>query len=252
MGELLSKSLVVILIVLLGPTTAVLSSQDAIPGDRTYPVKRGLENVIITFASVNPQSKVFFSQDFSKRRYKETIALVKKGKTATASLSELISQTQNAAIEIERLQDINLKKEYAQNFTRQIDEYKDGLAKVQKTEVPQIVLKQPTPLPQPVVVTLPPKQTEVVPAEVIREEADPFDEASDRLEEIKVTLLAAADLPKPKPALKSSARGPGSPFVADLRKEEDSSQPAIRRGSPFGQQEKQESSNSGRGKEERD
>lgn len=184
MGELLGKVLVAVLIVLLGPTTAVVASQDSIPGDRTYPIKRGLENVVIGLASVSPRGKAFFSKDFSKRRFKETIAMAKQGKAATSSLPELVSQTQTASLDIQKISDTNVKKQYAKDLSKQIDEYQSGLDKLQAV----------------------PKPVEKIP--------DPYVTASKELEKIKQELTSFAGLPN-IPSRRVYKQASGSGFLVE-------------------------------------
>lgn len=147
MGSILSKALAILAIVLLIPTGAVLASQDAIPGDATYPLKRSLENIILTVASISPSTRAMFKSNLSKRRFKEAIALIQRGdERSTQSLAELVAQTRAAADALNQIQDSNLKKQYSQNLAKQIDEYKSKLQaqEVKKSLEPTFT---PTPLP---------------------------------------------------------------------------------------------------------
>lgn len=216
MGELIGKVLVAVLIVLLGPTAAVVASQDSIPGDRTYPIKRGLENVVIGLASVSPRGKAFFSKDFSKRRFKETIALAKQGKAATSSLPELVSQTQIASLDIQKISDTSVKKQYAKDLSKQIDEYQSGLDKLHA--VPKPVEKTP----------------------------DPYVAASRKLEKIKQELVSVAGLPN-IPSRKVYEQASGSGFLVEQERFPE----ATSSGSVFRREDK-DSSGSGNRRDTRD
>lgn len=134
MWNLLAKVILVMALVLMPPTGLVLASQDAVPGDNTYPVKRGLEGVILKIASLNPRTKAFFDSDLSERRYKEAITLMSRGNSADESLVELAQQTQAAAIALNQVSDPVVKQQLAQTLSEQINEYKKGLQKVQKSQ----------------------------------------------------------------------------------------------------------------------
>lgn len=199
----------VLMVVLLVPTGLVFASQDAVPGDRTYPIKRGLENVIVTLASVHPATRAFFKADMSKRRYKEAVALVKRGDTESqSSLVELVAQTEAAAEDIGQISDPKAKQELVENLSRQIDEYQTGLTKletqsdpltqatqpyspslspvVQPTSAPiaqptPVTLPTPTSVPQVVNRPLPVPPTPVVPATSIRSTINNLGEINDKL-----------------------------------------------------------------------
>jgi len=131
MWYILSKVILVLSIVLLIPTGAVLASQNAVPGDGVYPVKRVLENMIISIASLHPSTRAYFRTDFSKRRFKETMALAKLGKNTTNSLAELVAQTQSAVTDVKGLSSNSDKRRLASDLIKQIDEYNLSLRKIE-------------------------------------------------------------------------------------------------------------------------
>lgn len=144
MLAILSKLVIVLMVVMLVPTGLVLASQEAVPGDATYPVKRGLEGVIITLASVHPATRAFFHTDLTKRRFKEAIALIRRGRDASDSLVELVTQTQEAADIIDKIPDRVAKKAYIENLSTRIVEYKVSLKKLEDggkvPEVPAVIV----------------------------------------------------------------------------------------------------------------
>lgn len=147
MWSIASKLFLGLIVILLLPTGMVLASQDAVPGDSTYGIKRGLENVIAKAASVHPATRTYFKTDFSKRRFKEAVTLIDRGDNASNSLKELVSQTKSAADSMNDVSDKNLRKQFASDLSKQIDEYDKKLAKIEENK------KNPTPAPKPSVTT---------------------------------------------------------------------------------------------------
>lgn len=140
------------MITLFIPTSLVLASQDAIPGDLTYPLKRQLENITIQLASLNPKTAAIFSADLSKRRFSEAAALLGRGKDASETLVELIVQTQQAAVVIDQVKDGETKKKLLADLSQKIENYNQNLTKIEESKKSEIV-KQTTenPTPPPVI-----------------------------------------------------------------------------------------------------
>lgn len=144
MLALLSKALLVLIVALLLPTGLVFASQDAVPGDQTYPVKRGLENVIVRLAALHPSTRAFFKTDMANRRYKEAVTLIRRGDQASSeSLVELVTQTQAAAEDISQISDPSTKQQLVDNLSKQIVQYKAGLAQLETTAPPVASMPQP-------------------------------------------------------------------------------------------------------------
>lgn len=150
MWNILSKVFIVVIIVLLFPTGLILASQNASPGDNTYPIKRGMEGVFSSILSLNPITKAYFKTDLSNRRFKESIVLLKRNntdKTATnTSLVEMLSNTAQASADIKNVSDPGIKKQLTDNLSKQIANYRQGLSVVAK-EKNQIPANQITPTP---------------------------------------------------------------------------------------------------------
>ena len=70
MIRLLSILTIILAIILFPPATLAVLSNNAVPGDAAYPIKRTLEDVIYAAASINPTSKAWFSAARSDRRYR--------------------------------------------------------------------------------------------------------------------------------------------------------------------------------------
>ncbi|MDD2823450.1 MAG: DUF5667 domain-containing protein [Candidatus Daviesbacteria bacterium] len=137
MWGILSKIFLVVIIVLAFPTTLILASQNANPGDTAYPVKRGMEGVLQSILSFNPITAAYFKTDLSNRRFKEAITVLERNNTdqtqANASLVEMLSATANASADINSVSDPALKKKLANDLSKQITTYRQNLQQVSKT-----------------------------------------------------------------------------------------------------------------------
>lgn len=138
MLKLFSTLLLVLTLVLLPPAALAVVSNNALPGQPTYPIKRALEKGILAVASINPTTKAWFSINVSGRRLNEATALIASGQNATDSLDELVSQTNLAAQQIQQVDNINQKQQLAADLSSSIQKYKQKLqtadVKIQTTQ----------------------------------------------------------------------------------------------------------------------
>lgn len=146
MARLLTILSLVLVILLFPPATLALISNNAVPGDATYPIKRKLEDVIFAIASVNPVSKAWFSAARSDRRFQEVNTLIAQGKQANRTLQELVQETQSTADEISQVKDAGQKTQLEQQLKDSIKKYDQGLAELSKQRQNQ---------PQPIAVVNP-------------------------------------------------------------------------------------------------
>ncbi|MFA5933515.1 MAG: hypothetical protein WCV81_04535 [Microgenomates group bacterium] len=153
MWGVLSKVLLVVIIILAIPTTLILASQNANPGDATYPVKRGIEGVLSSALSLTPVTRAYFKTDLSNRRYKESIVLLKKSSSdksvTNTALIEMLNTTAQARSEINKVSDPVVKKQLSDDLSKQITVYKQGLLQVeqQKKQTTVEVVISPTIIP---------------------------------------------------------------------------------------------------------
>ncbi len=155
MTKLLSILSLILAIVLFPPAALALISNNAIPGDSTYPIKRSLEDIIYAAASVNPTTKAWFAGARSDRRYQEVTVLIAQGKEAKSTLNELVEQTQIAATQINQVSDPAQKEKLVSQLTDSITKYDQGLAQISKTQFPA-VSTQPVATQPPVLKPSPP------------------------------------------------------------------------------------------------
>ncbi len=167
MVKLLSTISLVLAIILFPPAVLAVVSNNAVPGDLTYPIKRGLENVIYAAASVNPTTKAWFAGARSDRRYEEVSALLAQGKTVDQSLNELVEQTQVVATQINQVSDPVQKQKLIAKLSDSITKYDAGLAQAsqkqsQSSGVTPEQVQAVTPAP---VITTPPSAQPVIPSQ---------------------------------------------------------------------------------------
>ncbi|MBU1000332.1 hypothetical protein KKE78_02985 [Patescibacteria group bacterium] len=134
MTRLLSIITLVLALALFPPAVLAVVSNNAVPGEFTYPIKRGLEDVIYAIASLNPNTKALFAKARSDRRFQEITVLLTQGKEVSKVLNELIEQTQAAANEISKVKNPAEEEKLISQLLESITKYDAGLAQVRQTE----------------------------------------------------------------------------------------------------------------------
>ena len=195
MTRLLSILTIILAIILFPPAALALVSNNAIPGDATYPIKRSLEDVIYAAASLNPTTKAWFAAARSDRRFKEFITLVAQGKSVSRTLNELVTQTETAASDIKKIDDPIKRQDLVNQLSESIDKYDQKLGEVSHSTV--IITPQPTVTARPTLTPLPSEVSKPtftpIPTQVPTITQPPInpqeiDEAKKKLEEIKKKL----------------------------------------------------------------
>ncbi|MDO8618848.1 MAG: hypothetical protein Q7R49_02760 [Candidatus Daviesbacteria bacterium] len=153
MARILTILSLIFALVLFPPAVLALVSSNAIPGDGTYPIKRKLEDGILMIASLTPQSKAWFAVERSSRRFKEAAVLLTKNEQASTTLTELVSQTSTAALEVNQISDPVKKQQLIEQLSESITTYNQGLSTaVGETYIAyeeQVPPPSPTPVPTP-------------------------------------------------------------------------------------------------------
>lgn len=151
MAKFIGVTVLILALVLFPPAVLAVVSNNAVPGDAAYPIKRGLEDIIFAVASLNPTTKAWFAAARSDRRFEEVTALMAQGKKASKTLNELVEQTQAAASQIDQVSDSKEKAKLTKQLSDAITKYDTGLSQM---SVPPPVLSTPpvavpasTPLP---------------------------------------------------------------------------------------------------------
>lgn len=152
MAKILTLLSLLIAFLLFPPATLALMSNNAVPGDMTYGIKRKLEDGILLLTSFNPSTKAWFAVERSGRRYKEAAILLSKGESASETLNELVLQTTAAANDISEINDITKKEELLSELSSSLAEYNQGLLAVEEQSknialnvIPEPMEPSPTP-----------------------------------------------------------------------------------------------------------
>lgn len=135
MGKWISTVVLILAVVFLPPAILAYVSQDSLPGDTIYPIKRALEDGILFLASISNPTKAFFAIAYSQRRYKEVTGLIAKedfGATSK-SLQELIMQTSLATGDIREVSSVESRRALAAQLSMAIEEYDKGLEESKQT-----------------------------------------------------------------------------------------------------------------------
>lgn len=201
MVKLLTASSIILAIFLFPPAVLAVISNNALPGDAVYPIKRSLENGIYAIASINPISKAWFASARSDRRFKEFSTLIAQGRRGKETLNELVEQTTLAAEEIKKVDDPVKKQELIVKLSKSIEKYDQGLKQIaqQQTQETSLVTPAPVPAPKPSEAPRPTLTSTTslhtpIPTPAPIQNQGPVDQASDvgdaidRLEKIKDKL----------------------------------------------------------------
>lgn len=188
MGRFWGTASLVIIGILTPLTLVIAVSQNAVPGDLFYPVKRGIEGVVLAAASVNPTTKVLFKTDLSGRRFIEAYKLL--ARADTSGLDSFIREVETTQATIVTIADPKQKQELQTKLVAKINEYQVTLARVQTPPTPPRVQQPadiPTQSPIQVITTVPtipaPPIPVVVSANPIVQQA--ISQTQDRLDKIK-------------------------------------------------------------------
>ena len=130
MARIFATIILVLMIALFPPAVLAVISNDAVPGQPMYPVKRGLEWGIVKIFSVHPSTKAIFAVKRSDRRFTEVTHLVEAGDTGenlTASLKDLVKQTGEAADDIKKIENPEEKTRKIAELKESIKKYKQGI-----------------------------------------------------------------------------------------------------------------------------
>jgi len=184
------------------PTTLILISWNAIPGDRFYPIKAEMEDITLALTA-NTRFASAFSLEFTDRRFNEaTLLLAKEGSTIGYEL--LVAEAQQT-------QAIVLDKQDVKNGAQLIEKIEEYQVEIEKKQIeiqsqatiptipttPTTTAVSPTPTPSPLVIqkpittTAPSGETKEIivskPVTVVIKEEEP-EEVLIKLEETAVEL----------------------------------------------------------------
>lgn len=111
-------------------TVLIFLSQNTIPGDFFYPVKRGLENMVLVAASVSPTTKVAFRTDLTQKRFSEAQQLLVL-KADTTAYNGFIDEVFSAKEDLSKLSSSQDRIESSEKLIAKIEEYETQLTQIQ-------------------------------------------------------------------------------------------------------------------------
>ncbi|MBI4079260.1 MAG: hypothetical protein HY429_03100 [Candidatus Levybacteria bacterium] len=123
----------VVLFLFLPITVLVLLSQNSLPGSFFYPVKRGMEHVILAAASLNPVTSVAFRTDLTKRRFAEAQTLLLTN-LDTTGLQGFVTEVYAMENELAAVKDPQEKAKLQAKINTALAEYQTQLQDV-KTQI---------------------------------------------------------------------------------------------------------------------
>lgn len=112
------------------------------PGDLFYPVKRGLEGIVLAAASASPATRVAFRTDLTERRFKEAERLILAKADATA-LDSFILEVQSTQEEVDALSSTLQKSQATEKLIAKIDDYQVKLTQIQAQTQSSPQINQP-------------------------------------------------------------------------------------------------------------
>lgn len=143
----------VFLFALLPITVLILLSQNTIPGDFFYPVKRGMENIVLVASAVSPSTRAAFRTDLTQRRFDEASQIL-VSKADVSAYYDFVTEVRQAKQDIETISDPKEKSAKSEALLAKIEQYQTQLTQVQSQiqqaevfQAPQIPSQNSQPLP---------------------------------------------------------------------------------------------------------
>ncbi len=110
-------------------TVAIIISQNSIPGEFFYPVKLGLEKIVLNGASLHPTTRAMFHANISGRRFDEAERLLLT-RSDTTGLETFISQIETTQLAVNSVSDPVEKQRLEGELLVKINEYQAKLVEV--------------------------------------------------------------------------------------------------------------------------
>ncbi len=136
-------------------TVLIFLSQNTVPGDMFYPIKRSMENVVLAAATVSPTTRAAFRTDLTTRRFDEAEKLL-LGSSDINGLKEFVVEIQAAQEEVSAISDPIKKQELQQKIQTSVIEYEKRLDAVKV----KLVAREPRQLA--IIATLTPTGSQTV------------------------------------------------------------------------------------------
>lgn len=142
--KILNTTSWLIFFTLLPIATLILLSQNSIPGDLFYPIKRGMEGVVLAAASVSPATRAAFRTDLTTRRFDEAEKLLLTN-SDIKGLKDFVAEIQAAQTEVSAISDPTKKQKLQQKIQTSVIEYEKRLNEVKAQLATREQATSPTP-----------------------------------------------------------------------------------------------------------
>lgn len=200
-----------VLLILLVPGTVLgYFAEKSYPGQVLYPMKRGIEQMVLLVESVAPYSRSSYLQTLANTRIQETNDLIAySGSSANIptlgneSLSNVVFSVQEAESAIAQIQDPQARMKAREQLATSIQSYKSQLTQINYT-IQKNLISNPTSTPNPLSPTNIPTPTSVnaqtpTPASDLAGLGNQINTVVQQLDQINSTLSATIPLPSPTP-----------------------------------------------------
>lgn len=143
------------LILLIPGTTLGYFAEKSYPGQALYPMKRGIEQMVLLVESITPYSRSTYLQTLASNRIQETSDLVAYGASDTSiwgneSLDNVVFSVEEAQVAISQIKDPVAKQKATEQLSNSIHTYQQQLHQIDYTIQKNLL---PTPTPTPTIVT---------------------------------------------------------------------------------------------------
>lgn len=154
--ERVAMTVTLILLFLLIPTTALgYYSESSLPGQPLYPLKRGIESMILLVESVTPYKKSLYYQSLATKRVNETATIVAQAassgdfssfdvQTSDATLQDIVVTVQQAVKQTETIHNPQQKQQAQQQLASAIKSYQTQLTQMNYTLEQHLITPTPT------------------------------------------------------------------------------------------------------------
>ncbi|MEX2007298.1 MAG: DUF5667 domain-containing protein [Candidatus Levyibacteriota bacterium] len=182
-------------------------SQNSLPGDFLYPVKRTVENTLLAAASASPTTKAFFQTDLADRRFSEAENLL-LSQANTAPLDDLVAQVESTEVSISNVSDPVKQEELTIKAIAQIETYQAKLtntsAQIQSSSSPFAEAPTQTQTDNTVSITSVPTATQTQIVQVVTTTPTPTPTQAQTVfippQDSQTTVVASAPIPTSSPA----------------------------------------------------
>lgn len=117
-------------------------SQGANPRDLLYPVKRGVEKVILAAASLNPSTRAFYEVDLTDRRFNESVQAMLATRGSVKSFDDFTQELEDTQVSLGTISDPVKKQELEAKLIDNVNTYEGKIEQLQ-SQIPSATPQAP-------------------------------------------------------------------------------------------------------------